>query len=76
MNQRKRPHANIVQCPLYHAMHASGAPSCFSARLDDGLCKVDLGASYQDILAKLNRFDLSIAAMCEWQKPRTAEVVH
>lgn len=73
---RKCPHANIIHCPLYVAMHVAGTPSCFSTKLDEGLCKVDLGASYQALLANLNGFDLAIAAECEWQKPRTTEVVH
>jgi len=74
--RRKCPHAHIVDCPLYHAMHVSYAPSCDSGRLDEGLCKVDLGASYDAILMAVQIFDMRIVAECQWNSARTRETVH
>lgn len=76
MRERKCPHANIMDCPLYHAMHIANAPSCYSHRLDEGLCKVDLGKKYEDILMALNIFDLRIASDCEWMRIRGSATMH
>jgi hypothetical protein len=76
MTRRKCPHHNITDCPLYHAMHVAGAPSCFSNRMDEGFCAVDLGKSYQVILAVLNATFPMIVAECEWNASRCSETVH
>ncbi len=66
MTIRKCPYANVADCPLYHAMHAAGAPNCFSNRMDEGFCAVDLGKSYQAILSSLNATFPMIVAECKW----------
>lgn len=73
---RKCPHANIVNCPLYHAMHVAYGPSCASERLDEGLCAVDLGKSYSVLLSELTAKHPLLVAECAWQAPRVAESVH
>jgi hypothetical protein len=52
---RKCPHAKIQYCPLYVGMHIVDGPSCISTKLDEGLCAVDLGASYEDLVAAFFR---------------------
>ncbi len=36
-------------------MHIVDGPSCISTKLDEGLCAVDLGASYEDLVAAFFR---------------------
>lgn len=73
---RKCPHPDITKCPLYHAMHIADAPSCFSDKLDTGICKVDLGASYDALVAALQIFDMRVIADCEWNNERPRSTLH
>lgn len=73
---RKCPHPDITRCPLYHAAHVAGAPSCFSQRMDAGLCAVDLGQPYEALLSALNAKFPLVAAECHWQSARQTETLH
>ena len=64
-DKTKCPHENIVDCPLYHAMHVAGAISCLSADLQDG-CRVDQGEDYEGIVAALRIQNPDLVAQCEW----------
>lgn len=66
-------HADIRNCPLYHAMHIPGAPSCRSPRLEEGLCAVDLGADYNALLLALTIEHPREVAECEWHAAQRAE---
>lgn len=62
----KCPHDNIVDCPLYHGMHVGGGPSCWSDRIPEGLCAVDLGANYDALVLALRIKHPMVVAECEW----------
>ena len=58
------PHANIVHCPLYIAMHVANAPSCITRDLENG-CAVEQGKrKYASIVAVLSRFWPGIIDRC------------
>lgn len=59
-------HRNIIDCPLAHGLHIPGGPSCWSDRLDEGLCAVDLGADYDGLVAALRIKHPLEVAECEW----------
>ena len=61
----KCPHDNIVDCPLYHAMHVVGVISCMSVDLQDG-CLVDQGTDYETLVLALRVQDPHLVAQCEW----------
>lgn len=46
------PHAEVIDCPLYHAMHVAGAVSCWHIELFQG-CAVDHGANYDGLVSHL-----------------------
>lgn len=58
-------HADIRNCPLYHAMHIAGGPSCWSDRIPEGLCAVDLGADYDALVAAFRAKHPREVAECE-----------
>lgn len=59
----KCPHADVVDCPLYHGMHVTG-PSCFHEKLFEG-CAVDHGADYDVLLSALQATNPMLVAECE-----------
>lgn len=70
------PHTDIRDCPLYHAMHGCGGPSCWSDRLEEGKCAVDLGADYNGLLQALTIKEPKLVAECQWNadlRARTAQ---
>lgn len=67
MNERKCPHRNIVDCPLYIGMHIVGGHSCWSDRLEEGLCAVDLGANYDGLIEAMRVKHPREVAECEWR---------
>lgn len=65
------PHANIIFCPLYIAMHTGRGGSCWP---DDGEiqtgCAVAKGADYEMAVAKLNIIDFETVTRCEIEERR------
>lgn len=59
-------HNDIRDCPLYHGMHVTGGPSCWSARMDEGECAVSLGANYDGLVEALRIKHPKLVAECEW----------
>lgn len=58
-------HEDIRDCPLYHAMHEAGAPSCAHNDLHEG-CAVDHGADYDGLVQALMVAHPVLVAQCEW----------
>jgi len=62
---RKCPHADIRDCPLYHAGHEAGLPTCIAGDWAYG-CLVEQGASYDGILVRLRGVEPKLVAVIEW----------
>jgi|AmaraimetP72IA01_FD_contig_31_1926027_length_1062_multi_11_in_0_out_0_3 hypothetical protein len=60
-------HANIMDCPLYHAMHEAGlGPTCWGKRMAEGICRVDDGADYDHLVEALRARAPRLVAECEF----------
>lgn len=69
--ETKCPHANIVNCPLYHAAHAPTefpGCGCDDGNLDQGGCAVDRGMDYTATVAKMRAIDPRFIAQMEWRE--------
>jgi hypothetical protein len=61
------PHADIRDCPIYHAAHVANAGGCDDGRLlEGGGCAVSRGMNYEHALGRLRVTHPKLVADCEW----------
>lgn len=66
------PHANVVDCPLYHSSHVGNGHGCDDGRLQEGACAAARRLDYAGALAALRIADPRLVALVEWEAAKRA----
>lgn len=67
---KRCPHANIVHCPLYIALHDARLVhlGCDNGAADPEICAVGRGVEYAENVGRLIALDPRTVAECRWRE--------